>query len=385
MSSAKRRVLYVTYNYSPKLGGLEQVVQHTHDALLEGAEVVTLAQGAPGHCDDDPSVLRPQRGGLLAFLLFLYGKLIFGLPHSSYDVVVSGSGLTALPVLHLARRYRARSVVIIYGLDTIFPSLLYQWMYRYAVPKLDRVISISEATKAEAVARGVDPTRVVLIPPGCNGERFTAPQDTDALRERWGLMGSRVVLSAGRLVARKGLDRFISECLTDVVAEVPEAKLLVAGGNPQGALAHTDDIYAKVEAATRAAGLEDRVIVTGRLSDEEMVAAFQLADVFVLPVVPIPGDMEGFGIVLLEAGAAGRPVVATAIGGVVDAVEAGRTGELIPVGDYGAMSDAIIMLLRDEDLARRYGEFGRERALRTYSWPAISRRYVEAILQLAGT
>jgi phosphatidylinositol alpha-1,6-mannosyltransferase len=327
-------------------------------------------------------VLRPRSEGLVTFALFLYWQLFFGVGRDRFDVVVSGSALTALPALHFARRLRARSAVIIYGLDTIFPSRIYQAAYRYAVPRLDRVISISRATTAEAVARGVAADRIVLIPPGCNGEHFSVPHATDALRARWGLEGCRVVLSAGRLVARKGVDRLIAECMTAVVREVPDAKLLVAGGNPEGALAHTDDVFAKVEAATRDNGLDDRVVITGRLSDEEMVAAFQLADVVVMPVVPTPGDMEGFGIVLLEAGAAGLPVVATAVGGVTDAVEDGTTGCLIPLGDYAAMSDAIVRLLTDSELARELGERGRARALGEYSWPQISRRYADAILGL---
>jgi phosphatidylinositol alpha-1,6-mannosyltransferase len=379
---SRPRVLLLTYNYAPKLGGLEQVVEHVAAALGREVELVVLAQGARGHRDDDPRILRPGREGLVAFVLFLYRRLFSRLPQDGFDVVVSGSALTALPALHFSRRYRAQSVVIIYGLDTIFPSRLYQWIYRYAVSRLDRVIAISRATRAEALARGVDPERVVLIPPGCNGERFDERRETDTLRSRWELEGCRVVLSAGRLVARKGVDRLIAECLTSVVTAVPNTKLLVAGGNPEGALAHTDDFYAEVEAAVRASGLEDRVVITGRLSDDEMVAAFQLANVFVLPVVPTPGDMEGFGIVLLEAGAAGLPVVATAVGGVIDAVEDGATGCLVPAGDYAAMSDAIVRLLTDSELAASYGARGRARALGEYSWPQISRRYVDAILEL---
>ncbi len=380
--AVRPRVLYLTYNYAPKLGGLEQVVERTSDALRRDADVVVLAQGARDHAADAPGVLRPRREGLVAFVFFLYWQIFFGVGRDRFDIVVSGSALTALPALHFARRLRARSTVIIYGLDTIFPSRIYQAAYRYAVPRLDRVISISRATTAEAVARGVAADRIVLIPPGCNGERFAVPHATDALRAHWGLEDCRVVLSAGRLVARKGVDRLIAECMTAVVREVPDAKLLVAGGNPEGALVHTDDVFAKVEAATRDSGMDDRVVITGRLSDQEMAAAFQLADVFVMPVVPTPGDMEGFGIVLLEAGAAGLPVVATAVGGVIDAVEDGTTGCLIPLGDYAAMSDAIVRFLTDSDLAREFGERGRARALGEYSWPQISRRYADAILEL---
>jgi phosphatidylinositol alpha-1,6-mannosyltransferase len=189
-----------------------------------------------------------------------------------------------------------------------------------------------------------------------------------------------VILSAGRLVQRKGVDRFIRECLPEVVRRVPTAKLLVAGGNPQGALTHTDDVLARVEEATHETRLEDHVVVTGRLTSDEMVAAFQLAGVFILPVIPVPGDMEGFGIVLLEAGAAGVPIVATASGGITDAVVDGETGLLVPPLDYAAMSTALVGFLQDEQKSRIFGERGRRRALSEFNWDAISSRYAEALL-----
>jgi glycosyltransferase involved in cell wall biosynthesis len=111
-----------------------------------------------------------------------------------------------------------------------------------------------------------------------------------------------------------------------------------------------------------------------------MVAAFQLADVFVLPVIPVPGDMEGFGIVLLEAGAAGVPIVATAVGGITDAVVDGETGVLVPPLDYVRMASALVGFLQDPDKSHAVGERGRRRALGEFNWDAISSRYVEALL-----
>lgn len=380
MRHDKPYVLFVSFNLAPKMGGLEQVVQRTRDALCERADVLTLAQGARGYHDADPTVLRPPVEGLAAYMGFLYTRGLVGLRGRRFDVVVAGSALTALPTIHLAKRFGARSACIIYGLDTIYDSSIYQRIYRHAMPRMDRVIAISTSTRDEAAARGVETDRMTIIPPGCDAERFQTPRDTEALRRSWGLTGRKVILSAGRLVHRKGVDRFIRECLPEVVRQVPTVKLLVAGGNPEGALTHTDDVLAKVEAAICDMGLQDHVVVTGRLTSEEMVAAFQLAGVFVLPVIPVPGDMEGFGIVLLEAGAAGVPIVATAVGGITDAVVDGETGVLVPPLDYPRMASALVGFLQDEDESREFGERGRQRALSEFNWDAISSRYVEALL-----
>lgn len=356
------------------------MIQRARAALRERADVVTLAQGARRYVERDPDVLRPRIEGLAAYMAFLYTRCMLGIRNHNFDLVVSGSALTALPTLHLAKRFGARSACIIYGLDTIYESSLYQRVYRHAMPRMNRVIAISTATRREAVARGIAPERLIIIPPGCDAELFQAPRDTENLRRHWGLEGCKVILSAGRLVRRKGVDRFIRECLPEVVLRVPTVKLLVAGGNPEGALAHTDDVLASVEGAIRETGLDNHVVVTGRLTSEEMVAAFQLAEVFILPVIPVEGDMEGFGIVLLEAGAAGVPVVATAIGGITDAVVDGETGVLVPPLDYSAMASALIELLRDERIRLALGEGGRRRALAEFNWTDISSRYAEALL-----
>ena len=356
------------------------MIQRARAALRERADVLTLAQGARRYVERDPDVLRPRIEGLGAYMAFLYTRCMLGIRNHNFDLVVSGSALTALPTLHLAKRFGARSACIIYGLDTIYESSLYQRVYRHAMPRMNRVIAISTATRREAVARGIAPERLIIIPPGCDAELFQAPRDTENLRRHWGLEGCKVILSAGRLVRRKGVDRFIRECLPEVVLRVPTVKLLVAGGNPEGALAHTDDVLASVEGAIRETGLDNHVVVTGRLTSEEMVAAFQLAEVFILPVIPIEGDMEGFGIVLLEAGAAGVPVVATAIGGITDAVVDGETGVLVPPLDYSAMASALIELLRDERRRLALGEGGRRRALAEFNWTDISSRYAEALL-----
>jgi phosphatidylinositol alpha-1,6-mannosyltransferase len=378
--SERPRVLFVSFNLAPKLGGLEQVVAETRAALSERAEVLTLAQGARGYDDADPTIMRPSVEGLVAYMGFLYTRGLLGLGDRGFDLVVAGSALTALPTVHLARRFGARSACIIYGLDTIHASSLYQRVYRHAMPQMDKVIAISTATRDEAVTRGVEPERTVIIPPGCDADLFQTPRDTAELRRRWGLEDRKVILSPGRLVRRKGVDRFIRECMPEVVRQVPAVKLVVAGGNPEGALAHTDDVLARVEGAIRESGLEDHVVVTGRLSSDEMVAAFQLADVVVLPVIPVPGDMEGFGIVLLEAGAAGIPVVATAIGGITDAVIEGETGILVPPLGYAAMASGLIGFLQDDAKSQAFGERGRLRALREFNWNVISSRYAEALL-----
>lgn len=299
----------------------------------------------------------------------------------AFDLVVAGSALTALLAWLLTRRTEARSAVILYGLDTIYPSLVYQTAFRFAVPKLDTVIAISSATREEALARGVSADRIEVVHPGCHGRRFMATRDTEDFRESWGLKGAKVILSAGRLVKRKGLDRFVTECLPQVVDAVPEAKLLCAGGNPEEAAVHRDDMVGAVVKAAEAAGMSDHVVITGRLSADEMVAAFQSSDLFVLPAIPLKGEMEGFGIVFLEAAAAGLPAVSTRLWGIPDAVLDGETGVLVEPLDYDAMARTLIELLTDPERRRALGECGRMRVEESFLWERVAGIYSDVLLR----
>ncbi len=382
--TSRQQILYISFNFPPKVGGIESVVFRTCQALSTRFQVTALAQ-APG-CDIDRSiaVLRPRREGLLSYLRFLYSRGRQLCRNGRFDAVVSGSALTSLPSALLARRCRARTVQVVHGLDVVYPSPLYQLFVRYALPRMDLVVANSRATREEAVARGVRRDRTAIIHPGCDPSPFLRadPSLVEELRSRWRLNEHRVILSPGRIVRRKGIDRFVSECLASVIEAVPRAKLLVAGGDPRGALVHARGAESAVLRAADAAGLRERVIVTGRLADAEMAAAFHLADVVILPAVRVKGDMEGFGIVCLEAASAGKPVVAARLGGIPDAVAEGETGVLVPPGDSQAMTGSVVRLLHDQRLAEKLGARGRQRVLQEFAWDAVGNRFCDAVAEV---
>jgi starch synthase len=195
------------------------------------------------------------------------------------------------------------------------------------------------------------PERLHFIPNAVHPAPFAAARG-GPLRERLGLRGPSA-LFVGRLAANKGL-----HTLLDAWRAMPEdATLLVAG---DGHLAR--------ELRERAAreGLGDRVRLLGAVSDEELRQAYAAADVFVLP-----SEYEAFGIVLLEAMAAGKPVVATRVGGMPEVVEEGRTGLLVPYGDAPALATAMGEVLGDPKRARAMGEAGRDRVQAGFTWDAV--------------
>ncbi len=380
MNTHRKKVLFLTYNFPPKLGGQEQVIWEVWKRLSERSDATALVQHGADFEGDRSIILPAPRSGLLAFFRHLLAEGGRLQRSEGFDVIIAANGLTAWPVQRLASKSRCESAAILYGLDTIYPGFVYQRMIRSTLPKLDRAIAISHATASEAINRGMREERLCVLPPGCNADPFLIPQDLPGLRKKWGTENLPVILHTGRLVPRKGMDRFLREVFPRVLAKIPNANLLLAGGNPEGALAHQTDESTKIHKTIEALGFGQSVRVTGRLSDTEKVETFAIADLFVMPAVPTPGDMEGFGIVLLEAAAAGMPTVATRLGGIPDAVEDGVTGFLVDPHDYEKMAERIVELLSDREKARDMGEAGRARVLENYRWNQVADRYVDFLL-----
>ncbi len=164
-------------------------------------------------------------------------------------------------------------------------------------------------------------------------------------------------MSVGRLIPRKGLPAYIAEAFSKLAAEDPDIILLVAGTEPSSALNKSGDSpLAKINEAIAKFDLVAQVQLLGHVSDDEISTLYAAADVFVFPLVDTPGDVEGFGMVAVEAASHGTPTVAFDCGGVSDAVVDGKNGLLVPAGNYASFNDATLRLLKQSsrDKARQF-------------------------------
>lgn len=237
---------------------------------------------------------------------------------------------------------------------------------RYVIRTSDAVTAISSST--EAMVRELWDRPVARIPFGATVEPGAPappapPSDSRPFR----------VLFVGRLVERKGVHHLI-----DAVARVRERRrveLHVVGDGPhRGAL----------EAHASRAGLGEAARFHGFVSSDELSRRFEESDVFVLPaVVDAKGDVEGLGVVLIEALLHGTPVIASAAGGIVDIVRDGETGLLVPPGDPAALAEALARVQDDPALAIRLVEGGRRHVEREFSWEVVVGRLVELYRGLA--
>jgi phosphatidylinositol alpha-1,6-mannosyltransferase len=226
-----------------------------------------------------------------------------------------------------------------------------------------------------ATERGVAKESTRVIPLGVDAARFAPLSDTEELKREFSLGERQVILFVGRLARRKGVKEFVENCLPVIVQELPETCFVVAGGNPTDSLTHRDDVMAEIEVALRNSGLQNHARLCGEVGDDELIKLYRSCDVVVLPALALADDVEGFGMVLLEAGAAGKPVIATKVGGIPDAVDDGRTGILVNAGDYRELSKSVLELLADANRRQTMGELSRRRMQTEFSWETVVESY----------
>jgi len=180
---------------------------------------------------------------------------------------------------------------------------------------------------------------------------------------------SRRILFVGRLVERKGVDDLI-RAFHLLLRELPDVELEVVGDGPEAA---------RLKRLARVLGVEGRVRFLGELSGQSLYERYSECDVFCMPSKTLEGDVEGFGIVFLEAGLFGKPSVGTWSGGIPEAVVHNQTGLLVREGDVAGLKDALKVLLVDRELARRLGENAQRRVLMEFSWRRATERLLEII------
>jgi phosphatidyl-myo-inositol dimannoside synthase len=378
------KILLITWNYPPKTGGMENMLFEVVRQLTPTAQIDIIAPFADSSKGEPeiPRLIRAEREGLLSFFVHAHRAGIHLARETKYDVIMTGSALV-LPIAYLLGvLFRLPVVAIVHGLDIIYPHPLYQLAMRFLLPRCRHIIANSRMTKQLAIERGLAPDRVTVINPGIDVSEFDRLRDPKDIRQRYDIGNRRFILSAGRLVKRKGILEFISRALPDIVRHDPDTLLVVIGENPSQSLAHRDDLMTQIRNEIARLGLQENVRLVGWTSREDLVAFYQSSDMFVLPAIHVPGDIEGFGIVLLEANAAGKPVVATTVGGISDAVAEGVSGILIEPEKWTTITQSVTDLLHDDELRQKLGRQGRERVENEFDWKIIGTQYRNLLLRI---
>ncbi|MEV2266213.1 glycosyltransferase family 4 protein [Nonomuraea africana] len=356
------RVLIVTNDFPPRPGGIQSFV---HGLALRTPSVMVYAPRWRG-CEEfdgrqpypvvrhPTSLMLPTPGVArrAARLVAAHGA----------ETVVFGA---AAPLGLLAPRLRAagarRIVMLTHGHES---SPLFRPLMRRIGSHADVVTYLGSYTHARLAAL-IPPGKLVRLAPGVDTDVFSPSVDAAHLRHALGLGDRPVVVCVSRLVPRKGQDRLI-RAWPLVLRAVPSAVLLVVGGGPY-----------RRRLERMAAGLGDAVRFTGVVPASSLPSYYAVGDVFAMPCRTRMGgmDVEGLGIVFLEASSTGLPVVAGASGGAPDAVRHGETGLVVDGRSVPEVAGALIELLVDTDWARKMGERGREWVAGEWDWSRVAARF----------
>ncbi|MGI5270676.1 glycosyltransferase family 4 protein [Nonomuraea sp. CA-218870] len=356
------RVVFVTNDFPPRPGGIQSFV-HGLAQRTPGAAV--YAPAWPGCAEFDrrqpyPVVRHPGR--LMLPVPSVARRAAALVAEHGADTVVFGA---AAPLGLLAPRLRAagarRVVMLTHGHEASWASAPgFRAVLRRIGAHADAVTYLGEYTRAR-LATAIPDGKLVRLAPGVD----TGLYHPRTAKAELGLAGRPVVACVSRLVPRKGQDQLI-RAWPEVLGAVPDAVLLLVGGGPHR------------RALERLAGGHPSIVLTGTVPAADLPGYYAAADVFAMPCrTRWRGiDVEGLGIVFLEAAATGLPVVAGRSGGAPEAVRDGETGLVVDGRDPAPVAEALIELLTHPEQARKMGETGRDWVVREWSWDRVADRFL---------
>ena len=379
---SKPRALIVSRNLPPLTGGMERLNLHAYLALRQQFEPAVCGPSGVGEfLEAGDARVEVEVAPLSRFLIACQWKSLRLALRLRPRLVYSGSGLTAPAALVAARSVGAQAVCFLHGLDIIANHPVYRRLFLPAIQRQDRILVNSHYTATLAKDAGVQAERIRVVHPGVDLPDFSDRKEARlAFRERFGLGDRPVLLAAGRLTERKGLAPFIRNSLQEIIQHEPETALVIIGGEASQALQHRKGVVDDIRSAAKESGLESQVLLLGSVTDAELSQAYFAADLLVFPVLDRPGDVEGFGMVAIEAAAHGLRSVAFRVGGVADAIADNVSGWLLEPGDYSGMSRTVIRAL---DLARARESAEELEKVRQHAegfrWEAFDRTLLEAL------
>jgi phosphatidylinositol alpha-1,6-mannosyltransferase len=370
------RTLLVTNDFPPRPGGIQQFV-HNLAVRQPPGSVVAYASTWKGAAEFDAEqpfeVVRESTGVLLPTPAIARRAAEIARSHGC-DSVWFGAG-APLGLLADGLRRRAgieRAVSLTHGHEIGWAALpgARQLLRRIARGN-DAVTYLTEfqRVRLDGALHGL--TSLERLTPGVDVDAYHPGVDGSQVRARHGLGDRPVIVCVSRLVPRKGQDMLI-RALPTIRRRVPGAALLIVSGGP-----YRD----KLQALARAEGVEADVVFTGSVRWEELPAHYAAGDVFAMPCRTRGAglDVEGLGIVYLEASATGLPVLAGDSGGAPDAVREGETGFVVGGSDVPAIAGRLADLLSDPDRARAMGAAGRAWVEKEWRWETKAARLTELL------
>jgi phosphatidylinositol alpha-1,6-mannosyltransferase len=374
------KILCITNDFGPRAGGIETFVIGLIERLPHGSVIVyTSAQDNSHEYDrkwfeeygvevlrDKAKILLPTPGVSFCVKSLIRDRNIrtvfFG---AAAPLGILSKGLRRAGVQHIVALTHGHEV----WWSRIWP---FSWAMRRISQQVDHLTYLGGFTQ-RAIAKAISTAAadaMVKIAPGIDTDHF-APVDATALKDQLGLGDKKVIVSVGRLVHRKGQDTLI-EAMPEIISAVPDAHLLMIGEGPYRAY---------LENRTKALDVQSSVTFIGRIQYADLPRYICTGDIFVMPSRSrLAGlEVEGLGIVYLEASACGLPVIAGNSGGAPDAVLEGKTGLVVDGRSSREVAQAVIELLSDTARCKEMGANGRQWIIKEWRWDIWATRFAELL------
>jgi phosphatidylinositol alpha-1,6-mannosyltransferase len=379
MSSASPEILLISELFPPVIGGSAELLANVYGRLSH-TDVTVLTNASPASTD------RGETGGMRRVHTRIDGRLrglrsrreieqiwrlsraILSHSRTKRRLVVHTArpqpeGVPAL-VASALRRARLPFVCWVHGEDVSVALLSreYSWIVHRVCRGAEVVIANSDFSARIVAGLGVSKARIRTVHPGVDPTRFRPDVAAGSGREGF-VPGGPVLLTVGRLQRRKGHDLTI-RALRGLTHEFPQIRYVIAGdGEERGNL----------EALAAECGVREHVLFLGSVANDRLPALYSACDVFVMPTRADGADVEGFGIVYLEAAASAKPAVGGRNGGVPEAIADGESGLLVSGTDAAELAQCLALLLRSDELRQRMGAAGRQRVCESFTWDRAAR------------
>lgn len=362
--------LFITNDFPPMIGGLATLYARLCAAVAHDQVLVLTPHARGDTLFDQRQPYRVVRSWAPTHIHPVARLVQIGILLVAASRIIRREDVTQVHLGHLHlgpiglllhRLHRTPYVLYLHGGEMAGYTRwrIVQGVVRAILRNAELLVVNSVFTRDYYRALGIELPRVEILTMPVPLGRFRPDLDASRTRARFGLNGAKVLLTVGRLIERKGHDLVI-KTLPRVVEVIGEVRYIIAGAGPE------ED---RLRALARTMGCADRVIFAGTVSDEEVPLLYAACDVFVMPsrILTVRDGVEGFGIVFLEAGACGKPVVGGRSGGIGEAVADTVTGVLVDPLNVDELEHTLIKLLRDPAEASRLGASGRTRAERLAS------------------
>ena len=335
------KILYIAHNHPPKgdilssIGGIQRLSMQLVSAIekVDDVEIKAIINHAPW---------KWIGWSTAKFLIRLYFRLPGIVKKEMPDMILFSSMVTASLAGMIRKRIGVPMVTLNHGHDVKMKLGVYQKCLPRVFKALDGVISVSSATREACIQRGMRPEKGIVVSNGINFRASTIDIKKEEARSMLEqqlnikLDNKKVLITVGRQIKRKGHGWFLNEVLPKVKSDVV---YLIVGDGPE---------HRRLKKISESHPMKEHIILLGRQPDEALNNVYVAADLYIMPNVPVKGDMEGFGLVLLEANLAETPAIASDLEGIRDVITDGQNGYKVEAGNADSFAAKIDDVLDEE-------------------------------------